>query len=246
MAIGMEPGSATRRLSPAQPVTAAVYESLRESISTGTLMPGTRLIQSEVAERLGVSRLPVHEALQQLRREGFVTETGRRGLVVSAPDPAFLLQLFELRAALDQAAGQAAARARKPSDETRALAILERGRKGLAIRSLTAIASADSAFHNLIYQIAGNPLIAATAQGNWHHVRGAFLMLVDVTPELAIFWEDHTAIWRAVMDGDAARAGELSWDHSIRSGLSYSAELRRRAETPDEAASLVLRQAKER
>ena len=232
-----------RLLSPAQPLTAAAYESLRESICTGALMPGARLIQSELAEQLGVSRLPVHEALQQLRREGFVTETGRRGLVVTALDPDFLLQLFELRAALDRAAGQAAARARKPGDETRGLAIIERGRKGLANRSLTAVASADSAFHNLIYQIAGNPLIAAAAQGNWHHVRRAFLMLVEVTPELAIFWEDHTAILRAVMDGDEARAGELCWDHSIRSGLSYSAELRRRAEAPDEATSLVLRRA---
>jgi DNA-binding GntR family transcriptional regulator len=158
-------------------------------------------------------------------------------------DPDFLLQLFELRAALDRAAGQAAARRRKPDDESRGMAIIERGREGLAKRSPTDIASADSAFHALIYQIAGNPLIADAAQGNWHHVRRAFLMLVEVTPELAIFWEDHTAILRAVMEGDEARAGELSWDHSIRSGLSYSAELRRRAETPDAAESLVLQQA---
>jgi DNA-binding GntR family transcriptional regulator len=232
-----------RLLSPAQPLTAAAYESLRESICTGALPPGTRLIQSELAEQLGVSRLPVHEALQQLRREGFVIETGRRGLVVSALDPDFLLQLFELRAALDRAAGQAAARRRKPDDESRGMAIIERGREGLAKRSPTDIASADSAFHALIYQIAGNPLIAAAAQDNWHHVRRAFLMLVEVTPELAIFWEDHTAILRAVMDGDVTRAGELSWDHSIRSGLSYSAELRRRAEAPDAAAALVLRRA---
>jgi hypothetical protein len=68
-------------------------------------------------------------------------------------------------------------------------------------------------------------------------------MLVEVTPELAIFWEDHTANLRAVKDGDVTRAGELSWDHSIRSGLSYSAELRRRAEAPDAAAALVLRRA---
>jgi DNA-binding GntR family transcriptional regulator len=230
-------------ISPGQPLTVAAYEQLRELICTGALMPGTRLIQSELAEQLGVSRLPIHEALQQLWRDGFVTETGRRGLVVGALDPDFLLQLFEMRAALDRAAGQSAARARKPGDEARGLAIIERGRKGLAKRSLTAIASADSAFHSLIYQIAGNRLIAAAAQANWHHVRRAFLMLVEVTPELAIFWEDHTTILRAIMDGDEARAGELSWDHSMRSGLSYSAELRRRAETPDNPASLVLRRA---
>ncbi len=118
-----------RQLNPAQPLTAAVYESLRESICTGALAPGTRLIQSELADRLGVSRLPVHEALQQLRQEEFVTETGRRGLVVSPLQPDFMLQLFELRAALDRTAGRSAARARCPADEARGLAIVERGHR---------------------------------------------------------------------------------------------------------------------
>ena len=103
-----------RQINTAQPLTTAAYEALRESVCTGDLAPGERLIQSELAERLGVSRLPVHEALQQLRQEGFATETGRRGLVVSPLDPAFLLQLFELRAALDRTAARSAARARRP------------------------------------------------------------------------------------------------------------------------------------
>ena len=232
-----------RQLNTAQPLTTAAYESLRESICTGVLPPGERLIQSELADRLGVSRLPVHEALQQLRQEGFVIETGRRGLVVSPLEPAFMLQVFELRAALDRTAGRSAARARRPADEARGLAIVERGRKGLASRSLIAIANADHAFHGLIYQIGGNPLITAAAERNWHHVRRAFLTLVTVTPELAVFWEDHAAILRAVMDGDEDLAGELCRDHSMRSGLSYSAELRRRADARADPAPLILRQA---
>lgn len=230
-----------RNLNAAQPLTTAAYEALRESICTGALAPGERLIQSELADRLGVSRLPVHEALQQLRKEGFVTETGRRGLVVSPLEPDFMLQLFELRAAVDRTAGRSAARARRPADEARGLMIVERGRKGLAAHNLVAIASADHAFHGLIYQIGGNPLITATAERNWHHVRRAFLNLVEITPQLAMFWEDHTAILRAVMDGDEDLAGQLCWDHSIRSGLSYSAELRRRAEARAEPAPLLLR-----
>ncbi len=232
-----------RQLNPAQPLTAAAYESLRESICTGALAPGTRLIQSELADKLGVSRLPVHEALQQLRQEGFVMETGRRCLVVSPLQPDFMLQLFELRAALDRTAGRSAARARRPADEARGLAIVERGRKGLAGRSLIAVANADHAFHGLVYEIGGNPLITATAERNWHHVRRAFLTLVEMTAELAVFWEDHAAILRAVMDGNEDLAGDLCWDHSIRSGLSYSAELHRRAEARNDPAPLVLRQA---
>lgn len=102
------PPVAMRQINPAQPLTTAAYQALRESISTGALPPGARLIQSELAERLSVSRLPVHEALQQLRQEGFAIETGRRGLVVSALKPEFLVHLFELRATLNRTAGRAA------------------------------------------------------------------------------------------------------------------------------------------
>lgn len=217
-----------RHISAARPLTTAAYETLREAIGTGSLAPGMRLIQSELAERLGVSRLPIHEALQQLRQEGFVIETGRRGLVVAPLDPDFLLHLFELRAALDRTAGRAAARLRRPEDGRRGLAIAERGRKGLASFSLPAIAAADRDFHSMIYQIGGNPLISAAAERNWHHVRRAFLMLIEISPDLANFWEDHAAILDAVMAGDEDRAGELSWDHAIRSGLTYASLVRRR------------------
>lgn len=230
-----------RQISTAQPLTVAAYEALRESICTGALAPGERLIQTELAARLGVSRLPVHEALRQLRQEGFAIETGRRGLVVSPLDADFLLQLFEFRAALDRTAGRSAARARRPPDETRGQTIVERGRKGLSSHNLLAVAGADHDFHALIYQIGGNPLIAAAAERNWHHVRRAFLTLIESKPELILFWEDHTAILAAVMAGDEDRAGKLCWDHSIRSGLSYSAVLRSRAEAQADPPLLASR-----
>ena len=230
-----------RQLGTIQPLTTAAYEALRESICTGSLQPGERLIQTELAERLGVSRLPVHEALQQLRAEGFAIETGRRGLVVSPLEPGFMVDLFELRASLDRTAARSAARARKPADLARGLAIVERGRKGLANRNLLAVANADHDFHALIYRIGNNPLISAAAERNWHHVRRAFLMLVAVTPELVQFWEDHTLILEAVMDGDEERAGAFCWDHSIRSGLSYSETLRNRERTGDAGPKLIQR-----
>lgn len=217
-----------RQINAAQSLTAAAYESLRESICTGDLPPGKRLIQSELAGRLGVSRLPVHAALQQLHQEGFVTETGRRGLVVSQLDPVFLVQLFEFRAALDRSAGRLAARNRRPADRARGLAIIRRGRKGLADHNLLAIAGADTDFHALVYRIAGNPLITAAAERNWHHVRRALLMLLEITPELLVFWEDHALILDAVMAGDEEQAGALCSEHSVRSGQSYAAILHRR------------------
>ena len=228
-----------RQISTGQPLTAAAYDTLRKSICTGTLAPGERLIQSELADRLGVSRLPVHEALQQLRQEGFVVETGRRGLVVGSLEPDFVQQLFEFRAALDRTAARSAARASRPADELRGRAIVQRGRKGLASHNLLAVAAADHDFHAMIYRMGGNALITAAAERNWHHVRRAFLMLIKITPELILFWEDHAVILDAVMAGDEDLAGELCWGHSIRSGLSYAATLRSRMANQAEPPLLV-------
>ena len=235
-----------RPIAAAPSLTVAVYETLRESICSGALPPGERLIQTELAERLGVSRLPVHEALQRLHQDGFVTGTGRRGLVVSPLDPDFIVQLFEFRAALDRTAGRAAARVRCPADGVRGTAIVRRGRKGLATRNLAAVEAADTDFHALIYRIAGNPLITAAAERNWHHVRRALLMLVEITPELVEFWEDHALILQAVMDGNEDRAGDLCSRHALRSGQEYAATLRRRATQAADGLAPILRSVRRR
>lgn len=228
-----------RQIAPIRPLTQTTFESLREAICTGAIAPNERLIQHELATQLGTSRLPVHEALQQLRREGFASETGRRGLVASPLDAVFLENLFELRAALDRTAAMSAARKRSPKDKALGMAIIARGRSALAARRLRDIAAADFEFHDLVYRIGGNPLIAMTAGRNWHHVRRAFLLLSDVTPELVEFWEDHTTILHAISIGDEAEAGRLSAEHSIRSGLAYSAILNEEVAAPQDAKERV-------
>ena len=90
-------------------VTVGVYEAILDAICDGRLAQGQRLIEGDMAQRLGVSRLPVHQALKQLHREGFLAETGRRGLVVAEIDGTFAREIYELRAALDSAAAVTAA-----------------------------------------------------------------------------------------------------------------------------------------
>src|SRR5258707_11034627 len=88
-----------------------VYARILEAIIDRTLPPGHRIRQSELAEKLGVSRQPVSHALHLLHRQGLVAESGRKGFAVTPLDPRRIRQLYEVRGAIDAlSAGLAAQR----------------------------------------------------------------------------------------------------------------------------------------
>ena len=203
-------------------VAETVYEAILDAICDGSLGPGQRLVEGDLAQRLGVSRLPVHQALKQLNREGFLVGAGRRGLSVAAIDGRFALEVYELRAALDTASAEQAARNAAPEDRTRGEAIIRAGRAAVADGDLRAMATADFSFHDFIYQLAGNRLISAAAHTNWHHVRRSILLLAHRPIRLGPFWDEHDAILSAVVARDPAGAAQLAREHAIGSGKVLS------------------------
>ena len=211
-----------RQILPGPQIGETVYQAIRDAICDGVLQPDARIVQDELAQRLGVSRQPVHQALQQLRKEGFLTEAGRRGLVVAPLDMDFARQVYELRAALDGPAAVAAARHATAADKLAGEAIIRAGRTAVADGDLAAMASADYAFHDFIYALGGNTLIAQTARNNWHHVRRSIMLLAKGPTKLGPFWDEHEAILGAVVDGDAAAAGELARQHAFASAQTIS------------------------
>src|ERR1700674_4204635 len=86
-----------------------VYLRLVDAIADGTLAPNQRLTQDELAQRLSVSRQPVSHALQILKRQGLVVEEGKRGLIVAPVRADQILDLYQVRAALDGLASRLAA-----------------------------------------------------------------------------------------------------------------------------------------
>jgi DNA-binding GntR family transcriptional regulator len=199
-----------------------VYEAIRDAICDGVLQPDERVVQDELAQRLGVSRQPVHQALQQLRKDGFLVEAGRRGLVVAPLDMDFARQVYELRAALDGPAAVAAALNAGPDDRAAGEQIIRAGRAAVADGDLGAMAAADYAFHNFIYDLGGNTLIAATARNNWHHVRRSIMLLAKKPTKLGPFWDEHEAILGAVVSGDSVAAGQLARSHALMSARAIS------------------------
>src|SRR3977135_1768025 len=86
-----------------------VYARILEAITDRTLPPGHRIRQSELAEKLGVSRQPVSHALHLLHRRGLVAESGRKGFEVPQLDPRRIRHLYEVRGAIDALAARLAA-----------------------------------------------------------------------------------------------------------------------------------------
>jgi DNA-binding GntR family transcriptional regulator len=186
-----------------------VYRSLLDAISGGTLAPGSRITQEEVAEQLAVSRQPVLLALRLLKKDGFVLDAPGRGLLVAPLDSVWLGQVYQIRCALDALAARLAAQAHAVMDP----ALIRQGRLATRSQDVQAMMAADAAFHNAIYAASGNPLIALSAQLHWQHIRRAMGAVLQVSTMRESIWDEHEAIAQAIQAGDAKRAESLSRQH---------------------------------
>jgi DNA-binding GntR family transcriptional regulator len=214
---------AIRRIEFAPDLTEQVHQQLLDAICDGALAPGARLTQEELAASLGVSRQPVLQALRMLKRDGFVIDAGRRGLMVAPLDARAIAQVYEVRAVLDGLAARQAALARAKLDE----GTIAEGRKAVSGQRVGPMIDADLKFHHLIYAASGNPFIAEAAGRHWRHIRRAMGAVLQAAGVRAVVWDEHEAILEAINRGEAERAERLARDHGESAGNNLAAELTR-------------------
>lgn len=196
------------------------HDAIRGAIMSGELAPGAPLAQEDLAGLLGVSRQPISHALILLKREGLVVDRGRKGQMVAPVDADRLLAIFQVRGALDSLAARLAASSSVPSNERRERLdpLIEAGLRAVSLGKISGLVDADVAFHREIYDLSGNPEIAAIADNAWPHmVRAMRVNLEDAVPRPAI-WSEHRGIADAIIAGDAANAGILAKEHAERAG----------------------------
>jgi DNA-binding GntR family transcriptional regulator len=190
------------------------YQSILEAICDGRLRPGERLTQEDLAERLKVSRQPVHQALALLRREGFVEEAGRRGVRVTPVDSSQVVRLYEVRGSLDALACRLAARNGAARAARKGMRLIEAGRAAASGHNHARLIEADQAFHRFLYVLSGNPLIGETANLHWRHIRRAMGAVLDDPGEHHTVWDEHEAILAAVSAGDDVEAEKRARAHA--------------------------------
>src|SRR5688572_14211972 len=198
-----------------------VYRSLLDAISDGSLAPGERITQEDIAEKLAVSRQPVLQALRLLKKDGFVHDAPGRGVLVAPLDADWITKVYQVRGSLDALAARLAAEQRFRLDPK----LIEAGRKAARGKNVKAMIEADMAFHNAIYGASGNPLIEQSAQQHWRHLRRVMGAVLQHSRQREALWDEHEAIAKAIAAGDGDRAALLIEQHSQRASKNLAARL---------------------
>ncbi|WP_217235636.1 GntR family transcriptional regulator [Streptomyces sp. AC555_RSS877] len=194
--------SSTTKIEPLGAVRERVLATLRQEIIAGGLRPGDRLVERELAERFGVSRVPVREAIRALVTEGFVHfETPRRA-VVRRLTPNDVKELFELREALEvYAAGLAAARA-TPDDLAEVQALLDLAAAATEAGDAEAITDVNSRLHDRLVAMADNSLLINALEP----VAGRLRWMTRRNEEWPQLLVEHRELYEAIASGDPERA----------------------------------------
>lgn len=203
-------------------LTTQTRDTIRSAILSGELAPCAPLAQEDLAAQLGVSRQPISHALVLLRQEGLVVDRGRKGQMVAPIDPDRLLGLYQVRGALDGLAARLAAdRAVGDAKAEKQLnSILAAGSDAHTQGDIDALVETDLAFHDLLYELSGNPEIAAAANSAWPHMVRAMRAVLEERGARQPIWDEHGAIARAVLDGDGDRAGRLATKHTNTAAIT--------------------------
>lgn len=209
------------RLDAAPDLVDRVYRSLLDAISDGSLAPGERITQEDIAQQLAVSRQPVLQALRLLKKDGFVQDAPGRGLQVAPLDPQAIVHIYEVRGALDALAARLAAQRRYRIDP----ALLAAGRAATRGDNVAEMIEADLAFHRALYEAAGNPLIGESAQLHWRHLKRVMGAVLQEMGQREAVWDEHEAIAAAIAAGDAQRAARLIEEHSQHASRTLAERL---------------------
>ena len=216
------------KLEAAPDLVEQVYRALLDAISDGSLAPGERITQEDIAERLAVSRQPVLQALRLLKKDGFVLDAPGRGVQVAPLDADWTSKVYQVRGALDALATRLAAGLGYQMDPK----LIEQGRKAARGKNIQAMIDADLAFHNALYTASQNPLIAQSAHLHWRHLRRVMGAVLQSSRQRETVWDEHEAIAQAIAAGDAQRAVSLIDHHSQQASMNLTERLTEQLSQP--------------
>ncbi len=194
-------------------LVAQVRDAILGEITSGAFAPGDRIIQEQIAQALGVSRQPVQQALVLLRNQGVLQDAPGRGLLVAPLDPEYVRHMYDIRAVIEGLAARRAAELGAERAAKSGPALIEAGRKAVAAGSVVRMIAADMKFHEFIYGLSGNPLIAPVLETHLTYTQRVMgeVLIRDEKPR--DIWDQHEAILNAIASGDGEQAELLVRAH---------------------------------
>jgi len=207
-------------------------EALRDGILHGRYREGEPLRQDALADELGVSRIPIREALRQLEAEGLVALSPHRGAIVSSLSLEEIEEVFDIRATLEPELLRRALPRLTPQQLDQVDDVLDRYEQALRSGDVAQWGELNWQFHSSLYAPAGRPVTMGLLQ-RLHQQSDRYLrMQLALTHGETRANEEHRAIAAAARRGDAKRASALLREHIAGASRSLLAFLhdRRRAE----------------
>lgn len=190
-----------------------VRDDVLGRILGGELAPGQRINEPDVAARLGVSRVPVREALRELESSGLVQARKHAGVFVRQPSAQEIADCYELRALLDAHAGRRVAADASPA----LLAVLDASIATMAAaaraQDVAAYYAENLRFHWLLVEAAGNEAIARTYRDVVQRLHLARITNLKRIEGMEASIAEHEAIVRAIRDRDPERCADLMRTH---------------------------------
>jgi DNA-binding GntR family transcriptional regulator len=204
------------------PLRDRIYETLEELIIYGALAPGEHLVEAEIAKRLGVSRIPVREALQLLARDGWIDLRPRQGAFVHRPTMSQVDDVFSVRTLLEVEAARLAAGKATAESLQGVREILTTGSEALARADEKELVMLNSQFHARITQMSENEVLAGLIARLDKRIRWYFARVVMSRGSNS--WKEHAEIIDAIAAGDSDRAAEAMRSHAERTRFAYFLE----------------------
>lgn len=213
-----------------------VEEAILDEITSGRLGPGSRVIQEQIAKDLGVSRQPVQQALHILRSQGILRDAPGRGLEVVPVDLVYVRNMYDIRSVIEGLACREAALRNSSLALERGAKIIAEGKDAVNRNAYTDMIACDMAFHSLIYELSGNPLIPATMETHWTTAQRVMGEVLHSDEEPRDIWQQHEEILQTIASGDADKAEALARMHISRAANYMIERLQLNQENQAEAS----------
>lgn len=220
---GRAPNEASRRRRPGGAThTERLRQELAEEIAYGRLAPGEPLDEATLAERFGVSRTPVREALRELAAAGLVEHRPHRGAVVASLDAARLDEMFAVMAELEAICAAWAAASMTAAERAELAAMHEAAGELVRIGNVAAYREANDLFHGFVYAASHNAFLEETALAVRRRVLAFRRAQFQGLGRLLVSHAEHGRVVQAILRGDRDAAAREMRAHLTSSGRSFS------------------------
>ena len=193
-----------------------VFENLRKAILRGDIAPGHRLVESRIAEALGISRTPVREAIHKLEREGVIRRRPPGGFSVVGLTREEIEETFGIRSILESYAARLAAITHREEELLPLEEKIEEFQRCLDRGDLESLAGINTAFHDLLYALSRSPKLMKMINDLRDHITRFRRVILKKKDMAKMSNDDHREMLKAIRERDAEGVEKIVREHILR------------------------------